>query len=449
MRLPRVTISGARGIVGDDLTVESALCLARAFARLIGGGPVVVGRDARSSGPMIQAAVEAGLTDQGCDVIRIGLVPTPTVGIMVREYNAKGAINITASHNPAEWNALKFYNEKGTFPNHEEVKELIDLAHTPPRHGTFETCGRIEEDRTALDTHCRLIMDQIDTMAIIPRAFCVAIDGCRSVGGIFLPKLLRLLGCEVIEVDCEPDGRFTRRPEPIAPELGRLCERVRARKCAVGFAVDPDADRLSLVDEQGNALGEEYTLALAVAHVTKRNGGGNAVVNLSTSMMVDAAAEANGGKVVRTPIGEANVVDRILAEGVEIGGEGNGGVIYPKIHPGRDALTGAALILEALGVSGKPLSALAAELPKTMILKDQVHLNSMPSSDWVAQALNQVSEGDVDTTDGVKVVLDDGWYHARLSNTEPICRIMAEAMSEPAAQEYLGRARKLANSLGG
>jgi len=449
MRLPRVTISGARGIVGEDLTVESALCLARAFARLIGGGPVIVGRDARSSGPMIQAAVEAGLMDQGCDVIRIGLAPTPTVGIMVRERDAKGAVNITASHNPSEWNALKFYNEQGTFLNNQQIEKLIELANTPSRQATSETCGRVEKDNTALDTHCRLIMDHIDAMAIIPRAFSVAVDGCRSVGGIFLPKLLRLLGCEVIEQDCQPDGQFARRAEPVASELGHLCERVRARNCAVGFAVDPDADRLSLVDEQGVALGEEYTLALAVAYITKRNGGGNAVVNLSTSMMVDAAAQANGGRVLRTPIGEANVVDVMLSEGVEIGGEGNGGVIYPRVHPGRDALTGAALILEAMAVSDRPLSELAGELPKTVILKGQVRLEKMPSSDWVVQAAGQVREGEVDTTDGVKVILEDGWYHARLSNTEPICRITAEATSEQVAQEYIERARALANSLGG
>jgi phosphomannomutase len=222
---------------------------------------------------------------------------------------------------------------------------------------------------------------------------------------------------------------------------------VRDKGCAVGFAVDPDADRLSLVDERGTAIGEEYTLALAVAHVLLRDGGGTAVVNLSTSMMVDAAAALAGGRVIRTPIGEANVVDAVLRENAGIGGEGNGGVIYPRIHPGRDALAGAALILESMALSGRSLSALAAQLPRTTMLKDKVAVESFPPADWVFRAARAVSNASTDTTDGLKVIYEDGWYHIRPSNTEPILRIIAEATSEERACRLLETARNVAESL--
>ena len=447
MKLPRVTISGARGIVGQELTVESVVCLARAFARLLGGGTVVVGRDARVSGPMIEAAVEAGLMAEGCDVLRVGLAPTPTVGIMVRERGAVGGVNITASHNPLQWNALKFYNEKGVFLSPDQVTRLVELTREQTDHASAATCGTSSDDDTALETHCRLVLKNIESAAIVSQAYSVAVDGCRSVGGIFLPRLLRELGCKVIEVDCEPDGQFTRPLEPTPSSLGRLCECVKARECAVGFAVDPDADRLSLVDERGVAIGEEYTLALAVAHVLLRDGGKTAVANLSTSMMVDAAAALAGGRVLRTPIGEIHVVEAILRENAEIGGEGNGGVIYPRVHPIRDTLSGAALILEAMALDGQPLSALAAQLPKTTMLKDKIAIQSFPSADWVSRAARKVTDTSVDITDGLKVIYEDGWYHVRLSNTEPVCRIMAEATSEDRAYRLMEAARKVAESL--
>ncbi|HOE13009.1 MAG TPA: phosphoglucosamine mutase [bacterium] len=444
MKLPRITISGARGIVGDDLTVESAVRLSRAFGRLLGKGTVVIGRDARPSGQMIEAAVASGLMAEGCGVVRLGLVPTPTVGIMVRELGARGAVNVTASHNPVKWNALKLYNEQGLFISPAQIKRLVELAQDTDGHATGTTCGQSQDNDMALGIHCRRVHSHIESLAIIARAYFVAVDGCRSVGGIFLPRLLRELGCEVIELDCEADGRFTRPLEPNPAVLERLCERVRSRKCAVGFAVDPDADRLSLVDEQGVAIGEEYTLALAVKHVLSRRGGGTAVVNLSSSMMVDAAATLAGGRVVRTPIGEAHVVEGMIREKAVIGGEGNGGVIFPDIHPGRDAMAAAGLILEAMALSGKPLSALAAELPKTTILKDKLEIASFPGPDWVQRAAAGISHGTIDTTDGLKVILPDGWYHVRLSNTEPIFRNMAEAATSERAQLLLDMARKVA-----
>ncbi|HQQ00750.1 MAG TPA: phosphoglucosamine mutase [bacterium] len=446
MKLPRITISGARGIVGDDLTVESAVRLSRAFGRLMGKGMVVIGRDARPSGQMIEGAVAAGLMAEGLDVVRLGPVPTPTVGIMVRKLGATGAVNVTASHNPVEWNALKLYNEQGLFISPSQINRLAELAQETDEHATGTTCGRSRDDHTAFETHSLRVHESIEGLSIVTRGYRVAVDGCRSVGGIFLPRLLRELGCEVIELDCEPDGQFTRPLEPTPSALESLCDRVKSRKCAVGFAMDPDADRLSLVDEQGVAIGEEYTLALAVKHVLSRRGGGTAVVNLSSSMMVDAAAALAGGRVVRTAIGEAHVVEGMMREKAAIGGEGNGGVIFPDIHPGRDAMAGAGLILEAMALSGKPLSALAAELPKTTILKDKLEIASFPGPDWVNRAIADISEGTIDTTDGVKVVFDDGWYHVRLSNTESIFRNMAEAGTPERAQSLLDTARKVAQA---
>ena len=314
------------------------------------------------------------------------------------------------------------------------AKEQTDNA--PP--GDWGTC---EDDGSALGTHCRQVLEHVDSFSIMSRAYCVAVDGCRSVGGIFLPRLLRELGCEVIEVDCQPDGRFTRPLEPTPTALSALCDRVVARKCAVGFAVDPDADRLSLVDERGIAIGEEYSVALTVAHILGRNGGGTAVVNLSTSMMVDAAARAAGGRVIRTRIGEAHVVDTMLREKAEIGGEGNGGVIFPGVVPVRDSFSGIALILQLLAKTGKRLSQLVSELPRYTMIKTKFSCDLDEAPQRIEAIALKYRDHRINTADGLRIDWPEkkSWVHIRPSNTEPIIRVIAESPSQDETGRLIDR----------
>lgn len=444
MEFPRITISGARGIVGRDLTADNALYMAWAYARFIGEGDIVLARDARPSGRLLRSAVEAGLLAGGCGVVDLGLVPTPTVGIMIRALQAQGGVNITASHNPSPWNALKLFGSDGTFPTGEFVDEYIHfLEHATLRHAEWNEIGESRIDTTGLEIHSRWVEKAIDCEPIRAKKFRVVVDGCRSVGGIFLPAFLRRLGCSVIELDCEPDGNFQHEMEPTPENLGGLCAAVLHEKADIGFAADPDADRLAIVSERGKAIGEEYTLAFATYAALKQAGGGIAVSNLSTSMLTDYAAKLAGGSSIRTAIGEANVVRGIREHNAVIGGEGNGGVMYPAVHTGRDALTAVALILRLLADSGKTVSEMAGEFPDYVILKDKVHVDLDKAQKKLDALAANPPGGEVDIRDGVKIIRDNAWLHLRCSNTEPIVRIIAEARGEAETRKLMDEGKRL------
>ncbi len=435
---PRITISGARGIVGEDFTVDNVQRMAWAYACFIGGGRVILARDSRSSGLMFKHAVVSGLLAGGADAIDIGLCPTPTVGIMIRTFHANGGINLTASHNPSPWNAVKFISGDGTLPGESFIREYIDYLHRGEfKHARWDEIGSVQTDDTALSIHCDWVEKAVDGSAIRDRGFRVVVDGCRSAGGVFLPRLLERLGCEVIPLDCEPDGLFSRELEPIPQNLTALCQHVRENRADIGIAADPDADRLAIVSEKGDAIGEEYTLAFAVLAALKKSKGGKAVTNLSTSMLTDYAAKQAGGTVIRTPIGEAHVAQSITENNAAIGGEGNGGVMYPAVHNGRDSMTAAALVLSLMAETGVSVSELVAQFPDYVILKDKVEIDLKDAHTRLERIAGMPHKGEVDVRDGVKILFPDAWLHLRCSNTEPIVRIIAEARGESEARRLL------------
>lgn len=421
-----ISVAGVRGVIGTSLTPDIALRFAAAFGSWCGRGAVVVGRDSRSSGPVIERAVEAGLRGVGCDVIRIGIVPTPTVQLMARSFNAKGGIAVTASHNPPQWNALKFVspaglslskNQGGTVVSRFQGNELafVDHAHL----------GSVRDYAGAISDHVGRILKLsfLDVPSVRRRRFKVVLDTCHGAGGPIFALLLEKLGCSVISLHPEPDGRFSRPIEPLAANLGELERAVKKHQADVGFATDADVDRLSIVSERGRALGEEYSLALAAAFMFSRRPG-TVVTNLSTSLMIDDVAARQGCTVVRTPVGEANVVAAMLARRAVIGGEGNGGIIIPELNHARDATAGMALILQLMASRNRSLSLLAAEIPAYAMVKETLSVGRPER--LLAAARRHFSAADTDLRDGCKFTFPDGWLHVRASGTEPIVRLIAE-----------------------
>jgi phosphomannomutase len=441
-------VSGTRGIVGEGLDSITVCALGAAFGSYLGRGPVVVGRDSRLSGPVLSAALESGLMGVGCDVIRIGIVPTPTVQNMVRELGAAGGIAVTASHNPAEWNALKFVAGDGTFLTASAAEELFRRFDTDQfARARYDALGAARDDGTAIARHQAriLALPILSRPAIAARKLRAVVDCVNGAGGLMLPSLLTQLGVEVLELNCEPTGRFARGPEPTRENLSALAARVRETGADLGYACDPDVDRLSLVTREGVPLGEEMTLALAVAFVLERSGGGDVVTNVSTSMAIEEVAARYGGRVHRTAVGEANVVEKIRAVKAVIGGEGNGGVIYPALGLARDASVGAALITQHLA-SGATLEELAARIPRFTILKSKLPLGGTDLEALGRALLAEAPGGTLDRTDGVKVRWPDRWVHLRSSNTEPIMRLIAEARNPAEAEALLDRTRALAGA---
>ena len=458
-----VGVSGIRGIVGTDLTPENVARYAAAFGVWAGEGKrdtgrgkrvrVVVGRDARTSGPMLQAAAVAGLQSVGVDIVDIGLTTTPTIQLAVEHHRAQGGIVLTASHNPIEWNALKFVGADGIFLDTRDGARVRDLAaqDTLPR-ADWSGIGRVSTDDAAVTRHLDAILalEALDVRAIRRRHFRVALDCVRGAGGVIMPALLERLGCRVAAINLETDGRFPRPPEPIPANLTALGRLVRSRKADLGIAVDPDVDRLALVDEKGRAIGEDYTLAFAVRAIlgkagkrgTRSGKRGPVVVNLSTSLVVDDAARDGGLDVMRAPVGEAHVARMILATRSPIGGEGNGGVMYPALHAGRDAPLAAALVLALLARVGRPVSEIVAAHPRYEIVKGKVPRGA--ALDRVYQALRErFPDADVNTDDGLRLAWVDRWLHVRPSNTEPIIRLIAEAPTGAAAEQLVEEGRRV------
>ena len=447
-----ISVSGIRGRVGFGLTPEVAARYAAAFgAWAIGRGgsrAVVLGRDSRVTGPLFHAVTKAALQSVGADVIDIGLTTTPTLQLAVEHHHAAGGLGITASHNPIEWNALKFIGPDGLFLSAAQGAEMRALVAAGVPYATWDRLGTVQEDPAAIERHLDqvLALPFIDVPGIRARRFRVAFDACRGAGGAVIPRLLERLGCEVHGIELEPDGRFPRPPEPVADHLGDLEALVRQTGAAIGFATDPDVDRLALVADGGRAIGEDYTLALA-ALLVLRHRHGPVVTNLSTSRVVDDMAAVHGAQVQRAPVGEVNVALAMRAAGAVIGGEGNGGVILPELHLGRDAPLGVALLLQLLHEEGEPLSAIVARFPRYAILKDKLARPDQPLDAVYAALTAAFPDAVADTQDGLRLGWADRWIHVRPSGTEPIVRVIAEAPTAPEAQALVDQGRALLAAL--
>ncbi len=448
-----VGVSGIRGRVGAALTPEVVARYAAAFGAWSiahhASNAIIVGRDSRVSGPMFHRIVVGTLQLVGCDVIDIGLTTTPGCQLAVEYHHAAGGLMLSASHNPIEWNALKCIGSSGLFLEASEGTAMRALVDTGIPYATWDRIGSITVDEGVAARHIAsvLAIPYVNAAAIRARHFKVALDCVRGAGATIMPALLEQLGCEVVGMNMEPDGRFPREPEPIPANL-RDFERFVAESGAdIGFAVDPDVDRLALVSDEGRAVGEDYTLALA-ARLVLRHRKGPIVTNLSTSLLIDDVAREAGVEAVRAPVGEVNVAVRMRDLGAPIGGEGNGGVILPEVHLGRDAPIGAALLLQLLVEEGRPLSAIVASLPRYVIVKDKLDRPNA-SLDTVYAALRATfADAVVDTQDGLRLSWPDRWVHVRPSGTEPIVRVIAEGPSEEAARELVRRSREPLDALG-
>ena len=437
-----VSASGVRGIVGQTLTPEVVLRVAGAHASFLDPGPVVVGRDTRPSGAWVSRLTQAALLASGHDVIDVGIAPTPTILFAIQHHGASGGIAITASHNPAPWNALKLFGAGGTFLAPAQSDEVARRA----RQGRADwvpndRVGEFREDTGAIQRHrdAILALPGFDRERIRKRRFRVVIDAVNGAGSIATPQLLEALGCEVERLYCEPDGRFPRVAEPLPENLGALGERVRASGAAIGFANDPDADRLAIVDERGEPIGEERTLQIAVDWALS-NHPGPVAVNASTSIGVELIAKRYGAPVHRTRIGEAHVAQKLIELHGVIGGEGNGGVIYPALHATRDGLLAAAIALDWLARDARPLSARVAELPPVVMVKRKLDL-ALTDLDSLQESLGRAfPDGERNVLDGVKYLWEDRWVQVRASGTEPIVRVLAEARTRDEAESLAGRA---------
>ena len=429
----KISISGVRGVVGESLTPTLLARFSQAFGTYAGFGRIVVGRDTRTSGEMVRQAVVSGLLSSGCRIIDLGICPTPTVQLIVRHLAAQGGIAITASHNPPEWNALKFIGADGLFLDGSHARELLDIYHQGDYTKVAGSMMRpVELMPQAAEEHVRKIVQMLGPLPAGARRLRVVIDAGNGAGSIPAPRLLEALGAEVFGIYVTPDGRFPRPAEPLPENLGELCRAVRDHGADVGFAQDMDADRLAVVSEQGQPIGEERTLLLATQFVLGRTPG-PVVGNLATTHALEALSSRYGCKVHRSQIGEANVAKAMQRHKAVIGGEGNGGIIYPPINFARDSMVGMALILHLLAQSGSTVSQLVEELPAFFMIKKQLPFPSHRIGEMLSRLKREYAAYPIDARDGVKVILPEGWFIVRGSNTEPVVRVVAEAPAEEAA----------------
>ncbi|MDM9631663.1 phosphoglucosamine mutase [Robiginitalea aurantiaca] len=437
------SISGIRGTIGgvpsENLTPLDAVKFAAAYGVWLKNYrnredlKVVIGRDARLSGPMVQQLVAATLTGLGIDIIDLDLSTTPTVELAVPLENADGGIILTASHNPKQWNALKLLNEKGEFLNAAEGKMILEIAEKEDfEFAEVDDLGQVKKDDTYLDRHVQAVLDLelVDEEVIRKKGFKVVVDGVNSSGGIAIPKLLEALGVEVIPLFCEPTGHFPHNPEPLKAHLGAICQKVQETGADFGIVVDPDVDRLAFITEKGEMFGEEYTLVACADYVLGKTPG-NTVSNLSSTRALRDITEKHGGDYTAAAVGEVNVVAAMKETGAVIGGEGNGGIIYPSSHYGRDALVGSALFLMLLSETNTSVSELKASYPQYFMGKKKIQLTPGLDVDGILESI-ALKYGDekLTTVDGVKIDFETSWVHMRKSNTEPIIRIYTEAPSE-------------------
>jgi len=441
------SISGIRGTIGgkpgDNLTPIDAVKFAAAYGIWLKGYTkndkklkVVIGRDARLSGEMIQNLVVYTLVGLGIDVIDLDLSTTPTVEIAVPLEKADGGIILTASHNPKQWNALKLLNEKGEFLNAAEGALILEIAEKEDfDFSEVEDLGEIIKNDSYIDIHIDEVLDLalVDADTIRAAKFKVVVDGVNSTGGIAIPKLLKELGVEVVELYCEPTGHFPHNPEPLKEHLGDICALVVKEKADFGIVVDPDVDRLAFISNDGEMFGEEYTLVACADYVLGKTKG-NTVSNLSSSRALRDITQKHGGTYEAAAVGEVNVVAKMKANNAIIGGEGNGGIIYPESHYGRDSLVGAALFLMLMAEKGGTVAALRASYPSYFMSKKKIELTPGLDVDAILEALaKKYKDEEISTIDGVKIDFADNWVHLRKSNTEPIIRIYTEAKSQQEA----------------
>jgi phosphomannomutase len=443
------SISGIRGTIGgipgDNLTPIDLVKFASAFGtwlkRKKGSGKlkIVLGRDARISGEMADQLVTASLRGLGIDVIQTGLVSTPTVEMAVREHSADGGIILTASHNPANWNALKLLNESGEFVSAKDGLEIIQISDNESiEFSDIYNLGRIYFDNEAGSRHIKSILDldPVDTGSIAGADFTIVIDGINSVGGIIVPELLKQLGINrIIKLNCNPDGNFKHIPEPLPENLAELADMVVKEKADLGFAVDPDVDRLVIVNEDGSMFGEEYTL-VAVADYVLKNRPGNTVSNLSSTRALKDITEKYGMKYFPSAVGEVNVVEKMKKVNAVIGGEGNGGIIYPDLHYGRDALVGIALFLSHLSLTGGKCSELRKSFPEYFICKQKTAISSdVAFKETINKIRKHYGAFSINEEDGIKIDFPDGWVHLRKSNTEAVVRVISESTTKEKADQ--------------
>lgn len=426
-----VSISGIRGIVGDGLDPEVIVNYTNAYADFIGEGKIVVGRDARITGDMINRIVTGTLLAKGLDVIDIGICPTPTVQFTVKTLNAQGGIAISASHNPNEWNALKLMNSSGQFMSptqHEQMKKNLGMQS---KFVDWSKIGKRINYSEGIEKHINSILQLplINIQKIKSKKFKVLADCVNGAGVYCIPELLRLFGCEVIELNCEKTGIFPRLPEPLPENLIETISAVKTHKADFAVVVDPDVDRLVLISDDGKPFGEENTITLATDFVLNKIKG-CAVVNLSTTRAVEDVAKKYNSTVFRSPVGEANVVQKMKDVNAVIGGEGSGGVIYPALHYGRDAMVGIAFVLQYLADSNKKLSEVKKELPQYFIVKKKIKLKNILPDEVIRKLAFKYSTEKINTEDGLRIDFNDHWVHFRKSNTEPIIRVIVESNSE-------------------
>lgn len=454
------SISGIRGTIGgkagENLTPLDIVKFTSAYGQWIKQRnksksiTIMVGRDARISGPWVNQLVCNTLLAMGINVVDAGLSTTPTVEMAVVFEKANGGIIITASHNPKQWNALKLLNEKGEFLDAKAGEEILKLAENTNdiAFAEVDNAGTLK-NKNFMDEHIKSILDLdlVDPGLIKTRGFKVAVDAVNSSGGLYVPALLEALGVETIfPIYCEPNGEFPHNPEPLPAHLGKIIETVKSEKVDIGIVVDPDVDRLALVDENGDLFGEEYTLVAVADYVLQENKGGNTVSNLSSTRALRDVTQKHKGEYAASAVGEVNVVEKMKASKAVIGGEGNGGVIYPELHYGRDALVGIALILTHLAKSKLNASQLRGKYPNYTISKNKIDLPSHVSVDDILEEIkNKYKNEEINTIDGVKIDFDEEWVHLRKSNTEPIIRIYAESQSEQKAEVL---AKKLIKDIG-
>lgn len=434
-----VSVSGIRGLVGDGLDPNTIVKYASAYAEFCGKGKIVIGSDGRISGEMVKHSLIGTLIAKGNDVIDIGICPTPTVLYNVNKLGAVGGIQISASHNPNEWNALKLLNKNGEFMTPEENKIMLEkLDQADKRFMRWDSLGKVSTYADGLINHTEDVLKLVDVELIKSKRYNVVVDCVNGAGSYVMPSFLKDLGCEVIELNCEKSGVFPRLPEPIPENLTETMQAVKENQADLAIVVDPDVDRLVLITDEGKPFIEENTITLATKHVLSKTKG-SVVVNLSTTRAVDDVAEAEKCKVFRSPVGEANVVKLMKEVDAVIGGEGSGGVIYPELHFGRDALVGTVITLEHLAQQNKKLSEIKNELPQYFISKKKIELGNVNPDTVIEKLTEKYANAKINTDDGLRIDLEDHWVHFRKSNTEPIIRCIAEAQSEELANKYIDK----------
>lgn len=443
MKPLKIGITGVRGIVGQAFTPELVVGFAQAFATYLDGGRVLICRDTRPSGPMVSAAVCAGLLAAGCEVVDLGICPTPSMQLAVSQLGVDGGIAITAGHNPAHWNALKFVRSDGLYLNATQGEELLDIFDQSEfSKATWDKIKTHVESADAISQHIDVLRSSFDIEKIRARKFTVAVDCCNGGCALLIPRWLEVLGCEVLAVNDDPTAPFPHSPEPKPENMAQLRAVVKAGHADIGFAHDADGERLGIVTERGETLSEELTLPL-VAAIRWGQRQGTVVTNVSTSSRIDRVATRYGGTVIRTPVGQPYISEAIIENAAILGGEGSGGIAVPEVHATHDSAAAIGVILERLARDGATISSLVDEIPPITMMKYNIEVepNRLYSLLQSFRLLVEREKLDCDLTDGVKVTLPTGWVHARASNTESIIRIIVEAEDAKRAQELVEWAR--------